>query len=308
MTYPPVKINGTAATLFWVFDSSNAAVTGLADGDFTKKLTKNTAHDTTAVTVAEVSAANQPGLYKATWAVGASAATLPGFELRVTHATHNPLGWMAIVPVVERLHDDLAFPNVTGRGMNVAALGYVDADLQKWRGLVPANLGGAGASVVADLSHWLAVAPNALNSGKVRTHVDTIEPGGIDNTSFNSGAITEDALNSSAVVEIADGVRSNLAVELARVDVAVSSRLATSGYTVPPSAAAIVAATLAGVVDGTVSLKVALARILAATANKVTGEPANPVDFYNPAGDAVRLRSTIDENGNRTVAYPSDPA
>lgn len=57
-------------------------------------------------------------------------------------------------------------------------------------------------------------------------------------SSIGTDVITSTALASSAVTEIATGVRTELATELGRIDVATSTRLATSGYTVPPTASA----------------------------------------------------------------------
>jgi hypothetical protein len=57
-------------------------------------------------------------------------------------------------------------------------------------------------------------------------------------SSIGTDVITSTALASSAVTEIATGVRTELSTELGRIDVATSTRLATSGYTVPPTAAA----------------------------------------------------------------------
>ena len=57
-------------------------------------------------------------------------------------------------------------------------------------------------------------------------------------SSIGTDVITSTAMASSAVTEIATGVRTELTTELGRIDVATSTRLATSGYTVPPTAAA----------------------------------------------------------------------
>jgi hypothetical protein len=57
-------------------------------------------------------------------------------------------------------------------------------------------------------------------------------------SSIGTDVITSTALASSAVTEIATGVRTELTTELGRIDVATSTRLATSGYTVPPTASA----------------------------------------------------------------------
>lgn len=91
MSERTVWVSGAAyETDFWVFNSSDAVVTGLVDGGFTKKLTKNGTHDTTTVTITEVDSSNQPGKYKATYTPPSNGY----WSLRVTHATYNPIGWM----------------------------------------------------------------------------------------------------------------------------------------------------------------------------------------------------------------------
>jgi hypothetical protein len=52
----------------------------------------------------------------------------------------------------------------------------------------------------------------------------------------NTNAITSGSVDATAASEIATAVRTELATELGRVDVAVSSRLATAGYTAPDNA------------------------------------------------------------------------
>lgn len=77
--------------------------------------------------------------------------------------------------------------------------------------------------------------------------------GGIVAASFGAGAIDAAAIADNAIgalefaagaaSEIATAVRAELATELARVDAAISTRLASAGYTAPPSIAEIVDAT-----------------------------------------------------------------
>ena len=79
------KVNVLIRAYFTVYNSSNVAVTGLVDGDFTKRLTKDAANSAEAVTVAEI--AN--GRYTATFTPNATGA----WSLDITQATHNPRGW-----------------------------------------------------------------------------------------------------------------------------------------------------------------------------------------------------------------------
>lgn len=94
-----------------------------------------------------------------------------------------------------------------------------------------------------------AVAASAVASvtgnvgGNVTGSVGSVASGGIAAASFAAGAIDAAAiaanaigaseLASDAAAEIASAVRTELTTELGRVDVAVSTRLATSGYTAP---------------------------------------------------------------------------
>lgn len=104
------------------------------------------------------------------------------------------------------------------------------------------NLGG-GAVVAASVTGAV---------GSVTGSTGSIASGGISAGSFAAGAIDAAAIAANAIgaselaadaaAEMATAVRSELTTELGRIDVAVSTRLATAGYTSPPSAATIAAA------------------------------------------------------------------
>lgn len=79
------KVSVLVRTAFSVYDSSDVAVTGLVNGDFTKRLAKDGANDATVVTVTEI--AN--GRYEASF----TPASTGFWYLTVTQATHNPRGW-----------------------------------------------------------------------------------------------------------------------------------------------------------------------------------------------------------------------
>lgn len=114
--------------------------------------------------------------------------------------------------------------------------------------------GSFGARVVRTDS---ASAGNGLKitaSGHAAAVVHDCEPDSIPEDAFLSGAFSARVLATDAAAEVATATRTELAVELGRIDVTVGSRLATSVYTPPPSAA-----TNAGAVRS--ELAVELARI-----------------------------------------------
>jgi hypothetical protein len=90
--------------------------------------------------------------------------------------------------------------------------------------------------------------------------VHELQPAVIEAQHFALGAIDANAVAADASSEIATAVRTELAVELARIDVTVGSRLATIAYTSPPSATTIAdtvlsrALTTAEATAGTISL------------------------------------------------------
>jgi hypothetical protein len=79
------KVSTQIRGVFTVYDAANAGVTGLVDGNFTKRLTLNGANDATAVTVTEV--AN--GRYTYTFTPGSTG----HWHVWITNATYNLRGW-----------------------------------------------------------------------------------------------------------------------------------------------------------------------------------------------------------------------
>lgn len=85
------KVSVLVRSYFSVFDTADAAVTGLLDGAFTKVLSKDGASSAVAVTVAEIGS----GKYVASFTPDGVAT----WDLRISHATHNPRGWQATYDV-----------------------------------------------------------------------------------------------------------------------------------------------------------------------------------------------------------------
>jgi hypothetical protein len=74
--------------------------------------------------------------------------------------------------------------------------------------------------------------------------VHELQPAVIEAQHFALGAVDANALAADASSEIATAVRTELATELARINVAIDTRLAATDYTAPPSATTIADTTL----------------------------------------------------------------
>jgi hypothetical protein len=105
--------------------------------------------------------------------------------------------------------------------------------------------------------------------------------------------------------EIAAQVRTELTTELGRIDAAISSRLAASAYTPPPTAVQNADALLdrSAAIDGKTPRE-ALRIIAATTAGKVSGAGTGTEVFKGLDGTTTRVTVTTDEDSNRTqVTY-----
>ncbi len=234
------KTNVAFTDVVWVFDSAGAGVTGLVNAGFTSKVTiKDGARVATPTfTLTEVDSTNAPGAYVVAFTPDADAA----WQLRFKHATYNVRGWTVNLTSYARGLDDHAYPATSGRSLAVSAAGEVDANVAK----------------------WLTATPNALQSGRVDSYVGAILAGVIAAASFASGALdavwstgtralTDKAgfaLSSAGVQAIWDALTSALTTvgsvgkRIAdNLDALISTRLPTSSYTAPPSAATVAAAT-----------------------------------------------------------------
>lgn len=92
---------------------------------------------------------------------------------------------------------------------------------------------------------------------------------------------------------------------LANLDATVSSRLASASYTAPPSAASIVSALLATLIETGLTFKNAMRLMAASAAAKLSGAATAQVTIRNAvADDKDRIIADVDANGNRTnVTY-----
>jgi hypothetical protein len=99
----------------------------------------------------------------------------------------------------------------------------------------------------------------------------------------------------------AAGVRSELAVELGRIDTTIGSRLASAGYTTPPTSAAIADAVLDDAVEGSETLRQAVRLIRAAAVGKLSGAATTEITIRDAADTKARITATVDSNGNRSA-------
>lgn len=118
----PIK-QSTALTIpFFVHDVSGDAVTGLTDGSFTKRISKNgTAFGAMTVTITEM----ENGWYSIPLSASHSD-TLGLLSITFTNAGAKQVNLQYRVHA--RILDDLAYPNVSGRGLDVDASGDVTAE------------------------------------------------------------------------------------------------------------------------------------------------------------------------------------
>lgn len=158
----PLK-QSTAATIpIFVHDVAGDAVTGLVDAGFTKRISKNGgAFAAMTVTITEM----ENGFYSVPISASHSD-TLGVLTMLFTHGSAKQINLQYRVSA--RLPDDMAFPNVSGRGVDVDATGGVEitpnqaVDVAQWNGSNVAAPTIAGVPEV-DLTHIGGVAQSAAD-------------------------------------------------------------------------------------------------------------------------------------------------
>lgn len=112
-------------------------------------------------------------------------------------------------------------------------------------------------------------------------------------------ADASDIATSFAALSIptAAAIRAEMDTNSTKLDVAIGTRLATVGYTAAPSVADI----LAGVIEGSITLKGALRLALSVLSGRSTGGGTATVIFRDVADTKARVTAAVDNNGNRSV-------
>lgn len=158
------------------------------------------------------------------------------FEIVITAGTVDGVSVVGSCVASFSLRKDSALkPTTAGRTLDVSAGGEAGLD---W-----ANIGSPTTAVnlsATNIDVDQVVASVSGNvGGNVTGSVGSVAANGITASSIAADAIGASELAADAAAEIATAVRTELATELARVDVAISTRLASAGYTAPLDAAGV---------------------------------------------------------------------
>lgn len=144
-------------------------------------------------------------------------------------------------------------------------------------------------NLATDNTGWITLNVTLVNSlgGNLANNAQTILVYSLPQTGAEAPTAEENA----------DAVRVELAPELAYLDVAVSTRLPTSGYTAPanapvPSAADNAAATIAALIEGGLTLQDVLRIVLAVTSGDATGLEGSSMAFKSVDGTKDRVLAT----------------
>lgn len=143
----PLKQSTAIDVFFFAFDGNGEPVTGKVTGDWTKRISKNSgAFGSMTVTITEL----ENGWYKAALDTGH---TDTNGLLSLSFLIANEVKQVNLQFRVQvRLSDDLAFPTVSGRSLNVSAAGHADAVIQ---------------SIVADAITAASIATDAIGAAEL---------------------------------------------------------------------------------------------------------------------------------------------
>lgn len=252
----PLKQSTAITVPIFIHDASGDAVLGLVDGGFTKRISKGSAaFGAMTVTITEM----ENGWYSVPIGTGHSD-TLGILSMTFIGASGKQVNLQYRVEA--RTLDDLAFPTVSGRSLDVSAAGNAGSDLQFWLGVTPAILSVdkvvtsvgdmqpnvlnaaaiASGAITADKNAAnsitsTVIADGALTAPKFAASAITstvIAPGAILNTTFAANAIDAAAMATSGVNEIRDAILSD-GVAFAGGDVITTTKTITlPGQEAPP--------------------------------------------------------------------------
>lgn len=222
--------------------------------------------------------------------------------------------------------------SLSGYGFQIVATGANNAAIK----LTPGSGGYGIDGTLATVATATALTTNndktgyALTSGERTSIANEVEAQIIDETDSEKvlAAITDKiasvnpSLDDLTLGGIASAVRTELATELARIDAAISTRLASAsitlssgkvtigtnddktGYslsTTPPTAAAIVTAIRAMEIESGETFDQVIQRMRSILYGKVAGAATVTNIFYRADGSTVAVRMTVDSDGNRSA-------
>lgn len=270
--------------------------------------------------------------------ISLSASEMNGDEIMVVCSDASGSEWCDVVVKIDttaRQIDDLAYPTTSGRSLDVTATGAAGID---WGNVEnPTTVVGLSGTTVktatdveADTVDIQGRLPAALVSGRMDSNVQAAADGVLTAAKFASGAFdavwsvaartltafsfsvtvgtnndkSGYSLSAAGIQAIWDALTSALTTAgsigkllVDNINATISSRLASASYTTPPSVADI----LAGVIEGSITLKGALRLALAALTGKASGGGTTTVIFRDTGDTKARITATVDSSGNRTA-------
>jgi hypothetical protein len=277
MAFEVIHQSGATASqrrIFFELVDATDGITSVTGVTGTPLLSKNgAAAAATTAAITEVDAGDQPGLY----------------YIELTAGECDTLGQVVIY-----------FKTAATKAVRAQAT------------IVPYNPYASTADV--NLTTWLGSAPNALTSGRVDATVGAMQAGvltaaaiaaaaftaakfdaaAITSTVMADGAITAAKLadNAITVAKIADNA---LTAAKIAADAIGASELAADAVT------EIVAGLLAGVIEGTYTVRQAIGIVVAAAAAELSGAATATNTVRNLGNTLNRITYTVDADGNRTA-------
>lgn len=177
---------------------------------------------------------------------------------------------------------------------------------QKMAVKLQVNVGAVPSAADIAQAIWNANAATFNNANTMGNRVNAAGSGGVDLEAL-AQAVWEYAtrtLTTSSSGATAAELRTELAPELARMDVAVSTRLAASGYTAPtaaPSAATVATTVWQQAIEAGFSAE-ELMRVMAAALAGTTSKVGSTITFKGVDGATDRIVGSFDAESNRTGA------
>ena len=311
-----LKQNTAITVPIFCHDADGDAVTGLVNAGFTKRISKNGgAFAAMTVTITEM----ENGWYSCPVSATHSN-TLGILTVLLTHASCKQVNLQFRVSA--RIMDNLAWPTVAGRSVDVLGTGEVGIDLDNTQGtfVMGTEITGMESYTSARAAYLDWLAPTEVPANVSATLIDTNEiQGKMPTRDYLAGTS-----NASGVLE-ANGFTGNFAGSVNAIVTSVtvgtnndktgytaSTISDKTGYTIAGTKKSLdamndIPATSAGLGTWLYVLEnsktaAAMFRIgYAALANKVTGGGSNTNIFRDDADSKARITATVTSAGNRTT-------
>lgn len=318
--YAPIKQATAKEILFFVHDENGDPVTGLADGDFTKRISKNGSASFAAMTTSIAEA--EGGWYNTTLS-SSHTDTRGTLTIYFTHASAEQTNLQ--YEVSARDIDDLAFPTTSGRSIDVNSAGNVAIDLDNTSGtlakgseitgfndptagsvadavwdeamadhVTSTSFGYIGSEITAILADTNELQTDLANGGRLDVILDAIL--------LDTGSLQADWVDGGRLDVILDAIKT-VADGLHNFDptsdtVTVGTNNDKTGYAL---SAAGIDSIWDEVFESTYTARQFLRILLAVNAGKSTGGGSTTNNYRDVADTKNRVSATVDADGNRTA-------